>query len=309
MAKKEKEIKGLENHLNRIKSGTNICFNIMFILLSMVSIVPVIFVFMISISSEASLAQYGYRFLPEAFSGDAYLFLWKERAQILRALFISVAVTVAGTALGVVLTTSMGYVLSRPDYKLKRFFTWVIFIPMIFNGGMVASYVVVANFLGWRDTFLVLTVPLAVSSFNIVISRTFFRTTIPDSIIESAGIDGASQLQTYIKIVLPISKPVLATIGLFLAFGYWNDWFQASLYISDSRLVGLQAMLNNVLKSIEYFAQNPEVGVSLAQYKQSLPSESVRMAIAILIVVPIACVYPYFQRYFISGLTIGAVKG
>ena len=199
--------------------------------------------------------------------------------------------------------------LSRPGYRLKKFFTWVIFIPMIFNGGMVASYVVVANLLGWRNTFLVLTVPLAVSSFNIVITRTFFRTTIPDSIIESAEIDGASQLQTFIRIVMPISKPVLATIGLFLAFGYWNDWFQASLYISNENLVGLQAMLNNIMKSIEYFASHPELGVSLAQYKQSMPSETVRMAIAILIVVPIACVYPFFQRYFISGLTVGAVKG
>ncbi len=211
--------------------------------------------------------------------------------------------------LGLILTTTMGYVLSRPGYRLKKFFTWVIFIPMIFNGGMVASYVVVANLLGWRNTFLVLTVPLAVSSFNIVITRTFFRTTIPDSIIESAEIDGASQLQTFIRIVMPISKPVLATIGLFLAFGYWNDWFQASLYISNENLVGLQAMLNNIMKSIEYFASHPELGVSLAQYKQSMPSETVRMAIAILIVVPIACVYPFFQRYFISGLTVGAVKG
>ncbi len=305
----KKETAGQENHLNRVKWGTNLCFNILFIILAAICIVPVIFVFMISISSEASIAEFGYRFWPDSFSADAYLFMWNERAQIFRALFISVSVTVAGTVLGLILTTTMGYVLSRPGYKLKKFFTWVIFIPMIFNGGMVANYVVVANLLGWRNTFLVLTVPLAVSSFNIVITRTFFRTTIPDSIIESAEIDGASQLQTFIKIVMPISKPVLATIGLFLAFGYWNDWFQASLYISNENLVGLQAMLNNIMKSIEYFASHPELGVSLTQYKQSMPSETVRMAIAILIVVPIACVYPFFQRYFISGLTVGAVKG
>ncbi len=305
----KKETSGQENHLNRVKWGTNLCFNILFIIMAAICIVPVIFVFMISISSEASIAEFGYRFWPDSFSADAYLFMWNERAQIFRALFISVSVTVAGTVLGLILTTTMGYVLSRPGYKLKKFFTWVIFIPMIFNGGMVANYVVVANLLGWRNTFLVLTVPLAVSSFNIVITRTFFRTTIPDSIIESAEIDGASQLQTFIKIVMPISKPVLATIGLFLAFGYWNDWFQASLYISNENLVGLQAMLNNIMKSIEYFASHPELGVSLTQYKQSMPSETVRMAIAILIVVPIACVYPFFQRYFISGLTVGAVKG
>ena len=288
----KKDIKAQDNHLNRIKWGTNLCFNILFIIMAAICIIPVIFVFMISISSEASIAEYGYRFLPDSYSADAYLFMWNERAQIFRALFVSVSVTVAGTILGLILTTTMGYVLSRPGYRLKKFFTWVIFIPMIFNGGMVASYVVVANLLGWRNTFLVLTVPLAVSSFNIVITRTFFRTTIPDSIIESAEIDGASQLQTFIRIVMPIS-----------------NWFQASLYISNENLVGLQAMLNNIMKSIEYFASHPELGVSLSQYKQSMPSETVRMAIAILIVVPIACVYPFFQRYFISGLTVGAVKG
>lgn len=309
MGKEKKNAAAEENHLNQIKWGTNLCFNIMFVILALVSIIPVVFVFMISISSEASLNAFGYRFIPDSFSGSAYQFLWNERAQIFRALMVSVSVTVTGTVLGVVLTTTMGYVLSRKEFKLRGFLTWVIFIPMIFNGGMVANYVVVANLLGWRDTFWVLVVPLAVSSFNIIISRTFFNTTIPDSVIESAEIDGASQLQIYGRIVLPISKPVLATIGLFLSFGYWNDWFQASLYISNDKLVGLQAMLNNIMKNIEYIASNPELGVNLAQYKSSMPSESVRMAIAILIVVPIACVYPFFQRYFISGLTIGAVKG
>lgn len=301
--------KGEENHLNRIKWGTNLCFNILFLILALMCIIPVVFVFMISISSEQSLATYGYRFIPDSFSADAYLFLWNERSEIFTALFASVFVTITGTILGVALTSTMGYVLSRPDYKLKRFLTWVIFIPMIFGGGLVASYVVIANLLGWRNTFLVLTVPLAVSSFNIVISRTFFHTTIPDSVIESAEIDGATQLQIFLRIVLPISKPVLATIGLFLSFGYWNDWFQASLYVNEKRYIGLQALLNNILKNIEYIANNPELGVSLTQYKQSMPSESVRMAIAIVIVIPIACIYPFFQRYFISGLTIGAVKG
>lgn len=301
--------KGEENHLNRIKWGTNLCFNILFLILALMCIIPVVFVFMISISSEQSLATYGYRFIPDSFSAEAYLFLWNERSEIFTALFASVFVTITGTILGVALTSTMGYVLSRPDYKLKRFLTWVIFIPMIFGGGLVASYVVIANLLGWRNTFLVLTVPLAVSSFNIVISRTFFHTTIPDSVIESAEIDGATQLQIFLRIVLPISKPVLATIGLFLSFGYWNDWFQASLYVNEKRYIGLQALLNNILKNIEYIANNPELGVSLTQYKQSMPSESVRMAIAIVIVIPIACIYPFFQRYFISGLTIGAVKG
>ena len=222
---------------------------------------------------------------------------------------VSVGVTCIGTLLGLALTTTMGYVLSRPVFKMKSFYTWVVFIPMIFNGGMVASYVVNANVLGLKNTIWALILPLAVSSFNIIICKTFFRSTIPDSIIESAKMDGASQLRIFGQIVLPISKPVLATIGLFLVFGYWNDWFQSSLYISDSKLVSLQALLNNMMKSLDYIANNPTAGVSLQQYRNQMPSESVRMAIAIVIVVPIACAYPFFQKYFISGSTIGAVKG
>lgn len=295
--------------INRVKRGTNAAFNVLFALLAAMAILPVIFVFIISISSEESIRLVGYSFAPRGFSASAYAFLWNERATILQALFISVSVTCLGTLLGLALTTTMGYVLSRPVFKMKSFYTWVVFIPMIFNGGMVASYVVNANVLGLKNTIWALILPLAVSSFNIIICKTFFRSTIPDSIIESAKMDGASQLRIFGQIVLPISKPVLATIGLFLVFGYWNDWFQSSLYISDSKLVSLQALLNNMMKSLDYIANNPTAGVSLQQYRNQMPSESVRMAIAIVIVVPIACAYPFFQKYFISGLTIGAVKG
>ena len=295
--------------LNQIKFGTNIVFNVIFIILSLMCIVPVIFVFIISISSEASLAKYGYSFLPAELSDAAYLYLWKERIMILKALWISVLVTIGGTILGLGLTTSMGYVLSRKSYKLQNFYTWVIFIPMIFNGGLAASYVVNDKLLNLSDTLLALILPLAVSSFNIIICKTFFRTTIPDSVIESAKIDGATQLGIFNKIVLPISKPVIATIGLFLSFGYWNDWFLSSLYIRNKDLISLQALLNSMVKNIQFLASNPDGGVSIQQYLATMPKESVRMAIAIVIVVPIACAYPFFQRYFVTGLTIGAVKG
>ena len=233
--------------MNRVRPGTNAGFNLLFTLLAAMAIIPVLFVFMISISSEESIRVSGYSFVPQSFSNSAYMFLWNERATILSALWISVLVTVSGTVLGLALTTTMGYVLSRPGFKLKGFYTWVVFIPMIFNGGMVASYVVNANILNMKNTIWALILPLAVSSFNIIVCKTFFRSTIPDSIIESAKIDGASQLRIFGTIVLPISKPVLATIGLFLTFGYWNDWFQSSLYISRAELVSLQALLNNCL--------------------------------------------------------------
>ena len=296
-------------HLNRIKPATNAMFNLLFLILSFICIFPVFYVIMISISSEESIRLNGYALWPETFSGSAYQFLWNERAMIFQSLLVSIAVTVIGTVLGVLLTTSMGYVLSRRQYRLRGFFNWVVFIPMIFNGGMVANYVVMTSMLPLDDTIWSLILPLSVSSFNVIICKTFFRTTIPDSIIESAKIDGATQLTIFSRIVVPISKPVFATIGLFLTFGYWNDWFQSSLYISRKELISLQALLNRMMENLNYIANNPSAGLSLQQYRNSMPSESVRMAIAVVIVIPIACAYPFFQKYFISGLTIGAVKG
>ena len=298
-----------EKELNQIKKSTNVFFNIIFIILSALSIFPIVFVFSISISSETSIQKNGYQLIPQELSAAAYQFLWNERGTILHATFISILVTALGIILSVLLTTTMGNDVSRNTYKLKSFYTWVIFIPMIFNGGMLAGYVVNTNILHLRNSIWALILPLAVSPFNIVICKTFFKTTIPDSIVESAKIDGAGQLRIFAQIILPISKPIIATIALFAAFGYWNDWFQASLYISDKNLQTLQSMLNNIQNNIEYIANNPYGGLSLQQYKASMPTESVRMAIAIIIVVPIACVYPFFQKYFISGLTIGSVKG
>lgn len=304
----KKTNKSAEVAKNQIKTSTNIVFNIIFLILALMCIFPLVFVFSISISSEESLRMNGYQIIPHEFSGAAYQFLWNERAMIFHAVLMSVMVTVIGTIIAIILNTTMGYVISRKSFKLKKLYTWIVFIPMVFNGGMLASYVVVNNILNLRDTIWALILPLACSSFSVTICKTFFRTTIPDSIVESAKIDGAGQLRIWSQIVLPISKPVIATIGMFAAFGYWNDWFQASLYIDDKNLQTLQSLLNNIQKNIEYIANNPYGGLSLQQYKASMPTESVRMAIAIIIIVPIACTYPFFQKYFISGLTIGSVK-
>lgn len=294
--------------MNQITKPTNVFFNVIFILLSLVCIFPLLFVFSISISSESNIQMNGYQLIPQELSGAAYQFLWNERSSIIHAAVMSIGVTVLGTIIAVTLTTTMGYVISRRGYKLRPIYKWIVFIPMVFNGGMFASYVVIANILNLRNSIWSLILPLACSSFSVTICKTFFRTTVPDSIVESAKIDGAGQFRIFGQIVLPISKPVIATIGMFAAFGYWNDWFQASLYISEKKLQTLQSLLNNIQKNIEYIANNPYGGLSLQQYKSSMPTESVRMAIAIIIIVPIACAYPFFQKYFISGLTIGSVK-
>lgn len=302
-------LKGLAKS-NRVKEGTNAVFFILFLLLAIVCLVPVILVFMISITSEESIALNGYQFFPSAFSADAYEFLWDSRTMIGRALGVSALVTSVGTALGIILTTTMGYVLSRGTYRLKGFLTWIVFIPMVFNGGLISTYNIYSSVLNLKDTIWVLILPLAVSSFNVIICKTFFKATIPDSIVESAVIDGASQFRIFFSIVLPISLPVIATIGLFLSFGYWNDWYLSLLYISDTRMYSLQAFLMAIENNIVFMAQNAAtMGVTQASLAASMPKESMRMAISMVVVLPIACAYPFFQRYFISGLTIGAIKG
>jgi putative aldouronate transport system permease protein len=300
---------GLEK-FNRTSNGINAMFSLIFILLAIACVVPVIVVLSISLTDESYIRETGYSILPTALSADAYAYIAKQGTMILRALGVSLLVTVVGTVLGVLLTTTMGYVISRPTYKLKNFLTWVVFIPMVFNGGLVSSYFINTNFLGLKNSVWALILPLAVSSFNVIICKTFFKSTIPDGLIESAEIDGASQFRTFFSIIIPISLPVLATIGLFLCFGYWNDWFQSMLYIDNQNLYSLQALLNSLMSNADALARNSiSMGISFAELVATMPKESARMAVAILIVLPVACAYPFFQRYFITGLTIGAVKG
>ena len=313
MAKKVKAVSGdTMSRLNRISPVSNFLFNTLFTILALMCFLPIIFIAIISLTNNNVIRTQGYQLwlTAETISADAYTYLWSQRQTILHALWVSIYVTALGTCIGVALTTVMGYVLSRTEHKLNNSLTILIFIPMVFGGGMAASYVVTSQVLHLKDSMWVLILPLAVSSWNVTISRTFFRSTIPDSIIESAKIDGASQMTIFTQIVLPISKPVLATIGLFLAFGYWNDWFQAQLYISSDELRSLQSMLNQIQNNVAYLTKNPTAMLtSSSELSKNMPQESVRMAIAFVVAVPIACVYPFFQKYFISGLTVGAVKG
>lgn len=307
--KRKNQPDGFER-FNQISTPMNVILNIVFILAALVCVVPVLLVVAISFSAESSITEYGYRFIPKIVSFEGYSYLASQSTMILRALGISLFVTIVGTVIGVLLTTLMGYVLSRTTYKLNNFLTMVVFIPMVFNGGLVSTYAVNTQLLGLKNTVWALILPLCVSSFNVVICRTFFKTTVPESLIESAKMDGASQLKIFFKIVLPISLPVLATIGLFLCFAYWNDWYQSMLYIDDSKLYSLQALLNGILTNIQMLARNAAaMGGSAAEIIANMPQEAARMAIVVIIVLPIACAYPYFQKYFISGLTVGAVKG
>ena len=309
MSKKQKEAADVQN-FNRISRRANILLNIMFLILALICVIPAVLVVSISFSAEQSITDYGYRLIPKIISLDGYGYLLKQGALIIRALGVSLFVTIVGTVLGTLLTTLMGYVLSRPDYKLNGFLTMLVFIPMVFNGGLVSTYFIVSQFLHLKNTLWALILPLSVSSFKVVIGRTFFKTTIPEELIESAKMDGATQFKIFFQIVLPISLPVIATIGLFLCFAYWNDWYQSMLYIDNQRLYSLQALLNAIMTNINMLAQNAAtMGASMADLVANMPKEAARMAIVVIIVLPIACAYPFFQKYFISGLTVGAVKG
>lgn len=295
--------------INRVKPTTNFFISLLFIILALAALLPTVFVLILSLTSESSINSIGYSFFPKEWSLYTYAYLWKQKSLIGRSMLNSIFVTIAGTGLGLVLCSTMGYALSRPNFKLRKVLTWFIFIPMLFSGGMVATYVVVTQIYKLMNTYAALILPLACSTFYIIIMRTFFQTTIPDSVIESAKIDGARQIRIFTQIVLPVSLPAIATIGLFFTFGYWNDWFQARLYLNTNRqeLYPLQYVLISIERNIEYLTRNAQF--MTAGTRDNLPSETIRMAIVMIVVLPIACSYPFFQKYFISGLTIGAVKG
>ena len=304
---------GMER-FNSIRPVTNVAYSALFILLALLCLIPVIFVIIISFSSEASIGKVGYSFTPIEWSTEAYQYVWRVRNSsgmpvIVQAFFTSIGITIVGTAIGLTLIATMGYVLSRKNFRLRGLYTTMIFIPMIFNGGLLSTYVVNTQILGLKNTYWALILPLCCSSFYVIIMRTFFQTTVPDEIIESGKIDGASQLRIFVQLVLPISLPALATIALFLTFAYWNDWYQAKLYIETNRrdLYPLQYVLMNIEENISYLTNNE--GNMSADSGSVLPSETMRMAIVVIAVVPIMFSYPFFQKYFISGLTIGAVKG
>lgn len=294
---------------NRVKWPTNIVGSALFIVLALVTLLPAVFVLIISFSSEASINKIGYTFFPDSWGMTAYQYLWATRSLVGRAFINSIGLTIVGTMLGLTLTTTMGYVLSRPTFKLRGFYSIYVFIPMLFSGGLVSSFVVISQLYGLLNTYYAMLLPLACSTFYIIILRTFFTTTIPDSVIESGKIDGASQFRIFTQLVLPISLPAIATIGLFLTFAYWNDWFLASIYLrtTHSHLYSLQYLLVSIEKQIDFLTRN--AGYLSADSSDVLPSETMRMAIVVIVVLPIACSYPFFQKYFISGLTIGAVKG
>ena len=307
--KKVKKVGDAVLKYTRVSPVTNIFISALFIILALLCFLPALLVLIVSFSSESSVLNKGYSYIPLQWSLESYKYLLHQGEYIIHSFVNSLGITLVGTLIGLVLCSTMGYALSRPNYRLRSFFTWFIFIPMRFSGGLVASYMINTQILGMKNTYAALVFPMCCSSFYIIIMRTFFQTSVPDAIIESAKIDGARQIRIFAQIVLPISLPAIATIGLFYTFAYWNDWMLAMYYLNTNRqdLFPMQYVLINLENNIDFLTRNSQF--MTPGENNNLPSETVRMAMVIVSVLPIACSYPFFQRYFISGLTIGAVKG
>lgn len=282
--------------------------HIMMTAFSILCVLPIILVISISFSRDKDILVNGYSVPPMNFTLEAYRVLFIYPEQILRAYGITVIVTIAGSIIGLFLTTTLAYAIVRRDYVLSRFTTLFVFITMLFNGGLTATYIWYSKGLSLKDSILVLILPNLVSPFLVLLAKGFFQS-IPYSIIESTKIDGASELIIYMRIVLPLSKPGIATLALFIALSYWNDWFTSMLYIDDYKKVSLQYLLIRIMKNIEFINSGIMKGSYASRQAGDMPTISIRMAMCIVAAGPMLCVFPFFQKYFVKGLTIGSVKG
>ena len=289
----------------------NLLLNLFVGSFALLCIIPFILTIIISFTDEYTLALNGYSFFPEKWSTSAYQYVFRTGVQLGQSYLVSISLTVIGTLAGLTMTALYAYSLSRKEFDFRKFFTFIAFFTMLFNGGLIPFYLIMTKMLQLRNTIWALILPLALNPFFIIVMRTFFQTTIPDSVIDSARIDGAGEFSTFIRIVAPVSLPGLATIGLFISLGYWNDWFHALLFITRETLTPVQYLLIRIENSMQFLYQNADMMRSVAgtSILETLPVESTRMTMVVLITLPIAFAYPFFQRYFIHGLTIGSVKG
>jgi len=291
---------------NRIEQ---LIVHLVFIAVVCLCLLPFLLLISASLTKEQAIVQNGYSLLPSQFSLESYRYLLKEPKMIVNAYGMSVLITAVGTALSLLIMTMMAYPISRKDLPLRNPISFYIFFTMLFNGGLVPTYLMYTNIFHIKNTIIAYIVPgMLVSAFFVILIRTFFTMNIPGEVIESAKIDGAGEFAIFYRIVLPLSKPVLGTVGIFQVIHYWNDWFNGLIYITDSKLHSVQVLLNTILLNAQYLVTNLEAADQLGEMAD-IPSHGLKMAIAVVGVIPILITYPFFQKYFAKGLTVGAVKG
>ena len=282
---------------------------ILLTVLVIITLLPILLIVIASFTEEQTLIRDGYTFFPKNFSLDAYYYMVKQGAVIVRAYGVSIFVTVVGTCLSVLLTTMLAYPMSRKSFKFRNALAFVVFFTMLFNGGIVPSYIMWTKFLHIKDTIWALIIPnYLVTAFNVILVKNFYQNSIPDSLVEAAQIDGASVFTIFRKIMFPLAVPTVATISLFTGICYWNDWTNGLYYISDEKLYSIQLLLMKIMNNIQALRSNSTAAL-LGTGTVDLPGTSIRMAMAVIGILPILLIYPFVQKYIVKGAVVGAVKG
>lgn len=279
-------------------------------LVAIICLIPFLMVVVGSFTAEKEIIANGFSFFPKELSLEAYKTALKEPMAILRAYGVTASLTVIGTAIGLFIVAMTAYVLQRKDFKWRNKVSFFFYFTTLFSGGLVPWYILMVKYLGLKDSYLSLLLPPLLSVFDIIIMKSYMSG-IPQALTESAKIDGAGDFTIFMKVILPLVKPALATIGMFIALGYWNDWYNSMLFINNENLYSLQYYLYKIVNNIEAYKTilaQAGGGTSLGS-TINMPSESLKMALTIIVTGPIILVYPFIQKYFVSGVTIGAVKG
>ncbi len=284
--------------------------HLFFILFSCCFIFPVLMIIAVSLSNEKDIVQYGYRLIPKVIDLTAYKFILANPKQIIDSYKTTIAFTVIGTIVSMCVMTTLAYAISNPRYKFKNVVSFLVFFTMLFGGGLVPSYIMNTQYLKIGDSMLIYILPSMSSAFQVIIFRTFFKG-LPEAVSESAKIDGADEFVVFFKIILPMSTPVLATVAVMNILNRWNDWYTSLIYIRKPQLFSLQYNLQKTLLELQFILDNFNnlpPGINLTEYA-SIPTEGVRMATCVVVALPVLFVFPFFQKYFAKGLTVGAVKG
>lgn len=297
--------------VNQISSGSNLAINIFFWIYSALCVFPLILVLAVSFSDERTVLLGGYKLWPDKFSWSAYEFLLNDYSAIAKSYGVSIFVTVIGTVIALVIMAMYAFPISRQDFKHHRLFSFIVFFTILFNAGLVPFYITYKQGLGLYNSIFALMLPFFVQGFFVIVLRTFFANSIPLALMESAKIDGAGEFRVFWQIVMPLSLPVLASVGLLCTLNYWNDWFLSLLFIREDGPMSIQFRMYRTLLDIQFLSSNAQAysAIMKANPNFTIPGETARMAMAIVGIGPIIFVYPFLQRYFIQGLTVGAVKG
>ncbi len=282
--------------------------HIIMILLCLSCILPFIMLVSSSITDELTLVKDGYSFIPRDINFDAYIYLFTKSKAMIRGYIITIVITFIGTFVNLTLTTLLAYPLSRKDLPHRNVFSFLIFFTMLFNGGIVPSYIMWAKYFHITNSYAALILPnLMLQAFYIIMMRTYFTSNIPEAVVEAASIDGAGEAYILRKVVLPMSKPIIATLAMLVGLMYWNDWVNGLYYINKDKYYSIQVLLNRMLSDVQFLMSSSN---SMSNdLGKNLPATGIKMAVAVMGALPVMAIYPFFQRYFIKGITIGAVKG